>query len=336
MQIETTHVADAFASMLTEPAPADTIDLGRVLTEGRRRRTRRRLGGAAAATATACLAGALVPTLLAAHGPTAPAQVGPAATSTAPTTDARRDPLLPTATFGWLPAGMNQVTYMGNTIEQAVVGPSGDTPGIGSIMLSTGGWVQTQTSTTGMRVSGQINGHPAYTRSRAAGANGPGSVSGNEVYFQSASGQWVQLSGDVLPLADTLKVAQHLVFGSAKAIPLPFRWSGQSTNPATPEGSYTTVDGTFSSAVIGTEINGENVGVVAVPADSPGDGIAKDSIPRKSVTRILDGLKITVTISTNSNTTPVTGDPASYFKEVTSLGPNPADWTRDVLTTGNR
>ena len=335
MSIQAEHVCDAFDSMLAEPMPAETIDVMHVLGEGRRRRTRRRAGRAAAGVVTACLVGTLVPTLLAGHNPAAQVNNGPAATSAAPTTDPLVDPLVPTASFGWLPAQLNQVTYMGNATEQAEIGPapSNHSKGLGSVSLATGGWVQSQTSTKGMRTAGLINGHPAYARSWAPGTHGTGTVGGNQVFFQSATGQWAQLTGYVLPEADTLKIAQHMVFSAPKAIPLPFQWNGQSANSDTATGSFTTVDGKFTSGSVHIQVNGETVSVDALPADSTATGVVNDSIPKKPATRIMNGLKIVITISSQSNTTPVTGDPTSYFKDVTSLGLNPAHWTTNVFPT---
>ena len=291
-------------------------------------------------TATACLAGVLLPTLLAGRSTPAPTAVGPAGTTTAPTSapttappaDPRIDPMVLTATFGWLPAELNEVTYAVNSAEQAEVNPSSHAPGVGSVTLSTGGWVKAPASTSGLSPTGPINGHPAYTRSWAPGANGPGTVGGNEIDFQSASGQWVQLTTYVLPPSDTLRIAEHLEFGAARSLPLPFQWSGQRSNPAVAGASYTTVDGKFTSTAVSTEINGETVSVSAARAGTERTAVVQDSAGVKSATRTVNGLRITVVVSSDSNATSVTGNPASYLAAITSLGPDPADWTRDVFT----
>lgn len=103
---EQNHLAAALDELAESPAPPSGLDAVRALREGGRLRTRRRLarGGAALACAAALTAGI---TVVSQHGPPpGPAAPAPAASPDGPGSADPQDPATAPASFGWLPAGV--------------------------------------------------------------------------------------------------------------------------------------------------------------------------------------------------------------------------------------
>jgi hypothetical protein len=350
MTFDAEHLAESLTTLLAEPAPPSTVDVARLLRDGRRTLRRRRAATALAGVAAAGLCGALVVAVL----PAGPADRAVPATGTP--AGAGIDPLTMNGTFGWLPTGFGMVAYEFNNesgnaaLNEATAGnPAATAAGpMGPAELSLSTRLvpgDSLTSTTGKQRIGDINGHPAYWQPGEILQNN-GTLKpylGGNLVFQSPSGQWAQMTGQGVSESDMVRVAQSAVL-TPKAIPLPIRITGLTTSLAGASAQISTDHGSWTDASVNVLVDSQEITVDATrpAAQNPCDpGSLKPSkLPyTKCATRVVNGLQITVTLSTltygessgSQQPAPETGNPASYFRYVTSLGLDQAQWTTDVL-----
>ena len=199
-----------------------------------------------------------------------------------------------------------------------------------------------------MQRIGDINGHPAYWQAgEMLESNGKlKPYLGGNLDFQSPSGQLAEMTGQGVSESDMVRVARTAVL-TPKAIPLPIRITGLTTSLAGASAALSTDRGSWSDASVNVLIDSNEITIDAARIGTPSPcspGSLKPSrVPyTKCATRVMNGLQISVTLSsliygaspisgTNKQPAPETGNPASYFRYVTSFGPDQANWTTDVL-----
>ena len=341
MSNETHRLSDAFDSLLAEPMPDSTVDLSRVLGEGRRRLRRRRTVRALAGAAVVGLVCTLVPLL---GTDRATGTVTPTSTPTAGT-----DPVTVAATFGWLPVSLSVVQYAHqgkfdnapdvSSSAYAKLGKNGDDIRNAHVdLLTETGGTSLSASTKGMQDIGLINGHRAYWERKMDPTSGKYHVMTDLLYLQSPSGQWASLETTHLSQEETLRIARTVVFGT-RSLPLPFRLTGMLDPTDLDNAEITTDNGRLVEAGAVYELPGGDTVIVTV---SPDDTTPLGAPSARSATASMNGAKIRVMVDhiirTNSakaitsTYAPLTGPPAAdYLAHITSFGMNPADWTTSVI-----
>ncbi len=332
MPIEEQHLADAFDTLLAEPMPPNTVDLGRILDDGHRLLRRRRALRALAGAAVVGVVCAAAPALLPGDGPGPSGTVIPA---TSATTDAHTDPLTVHAVFGWLPASTGDISYQHKPVPgsptsflDSAQARKSTMDEILEVSLTTPGPGLTSLIPWGTQQAGLINGHPAYWLSEAPGQLAGHVIPKDVVTFWSPSGQWVQLQTQDVSKQDALRIARTMVFAPSSVL-LPLRLTGLPADAVT-EAELRTDHGALDLAEVAFTIDGTDVTVYAEPSDK---AAAIGTPAAESAVRTMNGLRIRVTLDRQDGGRP-TGDPASYFNYITSLGRNPADWTAAVLAPG--
>ena len=346
MSFDIENLADQLDSLVAEPTPPSTIDAGRAAAAGRTILRRRRRLAVVAAAATTALAGALVTTLPTDHGG-ATAATGAAA----PTLPTGTDPLVVPGNFGWLPANAQNIEYtfapgqqvstvakgsgLGNSVESLpamlwlTAYPPGQTPVLGTFA----------TGARQLRVDAPpVNGHTAYwiTATAADPTNG----SDTYLVWQTPQGQWAELHGYYLgndPIEATmLHVAAGVTLG-AVPVPLPISISGLPTSAAANE-----IDAQLPSAGNAAwqvdlifAVGGTYVSITVHPAAAGGTGTATSRTTSGVTTPVCDsnrnGLAICVAFSGTTADPHLPGGLPGLLKSITSLGPDPKNWTTNVL-----
>ena len=327
------------------PIPDDHVDLGQLLSEGRRlvrRRARRRVAGAVTGLAAVCLAAAFLPSdRPTTTVPATPSQ-SPTATATTPATGS--DPLLQSAAFGWLPPQDTSVFYEHNPLERQH--PYGENDSASSatfdyevdLFTDEEPGVSLEGHIGSMTRIGPINGHEAYESTRT-GDMGLTKVY-VEVILQSPSGQWISLETNNLSEQVAVRIARSLVFAPVQR-PLPIRLSGPlAASSASAAAQLMLGQGSLRQALVNVAVS---KGVIAQIAVTPGGG-ATQSGP-VTASENVNGLHISLTLNKNgdqgssfadvpagSEAKPL-GSATAYLAYITSLGSDPADWSTGVFTT---
>lgn len=348
MSFDTENLADEFDSLFAEPAPPSTVDAGQAIAAGRAILRRRRALAVAAVAATTALAGALTTVLPARQGgPTAVA----GASSPAPSTVAAgTDPLVVPGDFGWLPANAQNIEYTfapGQQVSTVAKGSgAGDSIASPPAMFWLSAYPPGQTPELGTFATGDkqlrvdappVNGRTAYWVT----ANSADPTNGADTYlvWQSADGQWAELHGYYLgddPIEATmLRVAAGVRIG-AVPVPLPVSIGGLPASAVANE-----IDAQRPSAhdshwqiELIFALGGSYVGINVRPAGG-GAASAAGSASNGGTTPLCDpdrnGLAICVSLTgATSNPLLPSGLPG-LLKSITSLGPDPKNWTTNVL-----
>ncbi len=229
------------------PAPSSSVDIAKARRIGRRRLRLRRFGAPAASVSAVAIvigliASGAVPLGAGSHvgGRPAPVASGGAAHTRA------LNPLVPYATFGWLPVGyavsaepMHGYSIITPTVEQLTASDSSGRS-ISFEVFPIG-----QCHLTGPR-TGAIS-HlsvlscgglptPVGLRERVTGTI-PGVAGGRAYWWTIKAGQyhslalrtakaWVVIDPAVVSLATEIRVATHVRFGSGRPLAFPFRLTG--------------------------------------------------------------------------------------------------------------
>ncbi|MBC3840004.1 hypothetical protein GXW82_06770 [Streptacidiphilus sp. 4-A2] len=352
-------LTDDFHAVLDDLPETDAIDLSALLGQGHRRLRRRRNGRIAAVAvvtvATAGLVGALIPNESTAPRPSAP--TASSVSATMPTAD----PLTVSATFGWLPPQLVDVSYestaspSSTTHDYDTATPLQEKPSrIVAAMLSTQaaplpaglGWDKP----TGMQEIAPINGRAAYAQTEG----GKGSYV--RIIFRSGSGQIADLETSNIDMQDSLRIARGVVFGR-KVFPLPIRVTGVDAPLARAGARYETVNGKWVQAGLDLAVRADQnyeAEIIAIPAA----GTAPEWTGR-TATATRDGVKTVVGLSDSfengiptadlypedggtvkdddgvpppMNDPTTFGDPTAFLAaHVTSLGADQSHWTTSVL-----
>lgn len=335
------QLSNGFDAVFAEPAPASTIDVARLLADGRRQVFRRRAASALGAAAVVGLAALLAPSVV--QGGTAKPS-----TTTAPAAPGY-DPLTLNVSFGWLPPQLSQVWYQNDTTgtmsptgeRASATAPSGENGITGQFMVTTGvGPTGRPVSTAGMHDVGTINGHPAYwSTSVFTIPNSNVKNTSSELVFRSPSGQVYDASVGSLSEQDSLRIARSMVYTPTK-VALPVQVSEMVDTP-----TLSTGDIQYS----GGRLQEIQLGFSADPARAGGNSILLTMFPAQSnqsvdcganfrqATKTVNGFKVTLALGNVASSsadpaavTPTT-DPATLFKYLKVLGPNPAQWTTAVF-----
>jgi hypothetical protein len=348
--LDETRLHDSLDELAERPAPPFAVNTAAAIKQGRRLALRRRrLNQAGGTLAVGALAAVLAVTLIPAHGAggrATAASSGFARTSAEASAPARptgpgTDPLTLSGTFGWLPANAQNVGYSlhdSPTQVQAVargamnaqnpntamiwltVYPKGTTPSLGSFA----------DGATQLRVAApEVDGRTAYWITDAA--NDP--TNGGDTYlrWQSADGQWGELHGynwgDDDVTATMLRVATGVDF-APHSVPVPMWISGLPSSAVTVEADLDRPDLTTGAAwdfYLAESVDGSTVEISVYPT-APAAGASAAHAAAGSVCTQQAGLTGCIAVTGNA-----AGTPAELIKHLTLLGPDPADWTTDVL-----
>ncbi|QMU71396.1 hypothetical protein [Streptacidiphilus sp. P02-A3a] len=332
------------------PIPASTVDLERLLGDGRRlvrRRLRRRVAGAVSGLAAVALVVVFLPTA----GATTTLPAAPAQSPAAPVTGAApgRDPLTQSAAFGWLPPQDTVVSYEHNGVESDhSYGENDEAHGprfadMVNLYVEQKPGVELNADTASMTRIDPVNGHRAYARtSTHASASGTPEL-GVDVVLQSPSGQWIQVSTGGLAEPVAVRIARSLVFTPAQR-PLPIRLSGPlAASAASAAAELSLRQGALADAQVDVAVSR---GVIAQISVLPGGGPTQHGPVTASEN--LDGLHISLTLNQNgdqgadfagvpadSPASPL-GSATAYLRYVSALGTDQADWTTDVFPAVGR
>jgi hypothetical protein len=336
-------LTDQLDSVFTESAPPSTIDAGRAVAAGRTILRRRRLAGVAVAATTA-LAGALVAVVPTGHsGSTATAG------ASSPALPTGADPLVVPGNFGWLPANAQNIEYTFAPGQQVSTVAKGSGAGDTLASLPAMFWLTTyppgQTPVLGTFATGArqlrvdappVNGRTAYWIT--ATASDPTNGGDTYLVWQTAQGQWAELHSYYLgddPIESTmLRVAAGVTVGAVQ-VPLPISISGL---PASAVANY--VDAQRPSAGDAAwqvelifAVGGSYVSITIHAAGS-GTITAGGSASSGVTTPVCDpnrnGLSICVGVSGGAANPPLPGGLPGLLKSITSLGPDPKNWTTNV------
>jgi hypothetical protein len=261
--VDETDVRTALTALADTAAPPARFNIDRTMADGRRGRRRRQAVAGGSALAVGAVIGAVV-TMVVVANPAS--RVSPAVTPQAhatvhgglppmPTSTAQRtgkvtpapddvpeqfDPLIPYASFGWLPTGFTteQSGAIAST-NATVITASGDAQGSFSLaVMARGGCKDTGTTVNCHTNSGNVTG-PTPLNKRAPDVNGrPAYWTYDGIMWEYAPGAWAAMSGPV-GQAVTLKVAAGVRYGYQTPLTFPFWLSGTPANWQLEEGDYT-------------------------------------------------------------------------------------------------
>ena len=346
MSFDTEDLADQFDSVFTESAPPSTIDAGRAVAAGRTILRRRRRLATVAVAATTALAGALVAVAPTGHGgSTAATGASSSALLSGP------DPLVVPGDFGWLPANAQNIEYTFAPGQQVATVAKGSGAGNTLASLPAMLWLTTyppgQTPALGTFATGArqlrvdappVNGRTAYWIT--ATASDPTNGGDTYLVWQTAQGQWAELNGYYLgndPIEATmLRVAAGVTVGAVQ-VPLPISINGLPASAVTneidaqrPSARDAAWQDELIFAVGGSyvSITVHAAGATATPA-ATGPGTGSVTTPVCDPNR--NGLAICVTVSDGAANPPLPGGLPGLLKSITSLGPDPKNWTTKVL-----
>jgi hypothetical protein len=364
-RIDTLH--REFGDLAAADAPDREIDVARAIREGRVRLHRRRL--AAYGTVAAAVAATAVLSVLPGGG--SGAKPAPAATTTTASAVHFPDPLVPEASFGWLPPGFTTIDYLSQQNQpllraggavpdggasQPVIWlkayPAGTTPTVGRPFYSGG-------PRTARVEAAPVDGRPAYWVGKSATA--PWGPSGMwTLRWQGANGQWAELWTDGMPSPSTQQILHRVAEGAtvgAKPVPLPYRISGlpAGLKPSEPEliqgmpillgedVPWSTrltfmVDGkqilTVISPVVKKPKPGSTTGSHSTSSPS-GQGTSTANAHRsgspKQTCVEAHGLSVCTESFYGFDAYRSVGGPQAWLKHFTLLGTDRADWTTKVL-----
>ncbi|MFJ5894628.1 hypothetical protein ACIQFZ_03975 [Streptomyces sp. NPDC093064] len=348
---QTDELTRELCELAASPAPGRGIDVARAVREGRVRLRRRRF--AALGTVAAVAAATAAVSLLPAGGDLA-SRPAPAASraSAAPALDP--DPLVAEASYGWLPANFDDVTYMTDKVRTFVraagkvpdggaqgpivwlrVYPAGTTPSTGLPWYS-GGPRQYRVEAP------PVEGRPAYWVGKSPTA---ASAPGGDWYlrWQTADGRWVELQASYLAGTDAQQILHRIAEGvvvARRAIPLPYRISGVPAGLRLNDASFVQgqpmVQGEHVpwSSSINFLVDGMYIGTTIEP-DRPESVKSSANANSKNVrtrpTCIREhGLKLCTESLYGVDAYRTVGGPKAWLKRFTLLGTNQRDWTTNV------
>ncbi|MEU7056751.1 hypothetical protein [Streptomyces sp. NPDC046197] len=351
MRDQTDELTRKLRELAASAAPGSGIDVARAVRDGRVRLRRRRF--AALGTVAAVAAATAAVSLLPAGGDRAP-RPAPAATraSAAPAPDP--DPLVVEASYGWLPANFDSVSYLpdhGRTVVRAdsrvrdggVMGPmvwlkvypAGTTPSTGRLFYQ-GGPRQYRVEAP------QVDGRPAYWVGRSPTA---AEAPGGDWYlrWQTADGRWAELQAGYLEGTDAQRILHRIAEGvivARRAIPLPYRISGVPAGLRLFEATFlrgqqmvpedhvpwtSSINFLADGMHIGTTIEPDRPESAKSAADALGNGHTRSTCIRQH------GLKLCTESLNGVDAYRSVGGPKAWLKRFTLLGTNQRDWTTDVL-----
>lgn len=355
MSLDADALPGALDAIAAQDAPPSRVDADRARSEGRRiLRRRRRAAGLGGAGAAVAVAGAVAAVFSFNSGPVSGGVSGADATGTgrAATNQDRAgdwDPLVAPGAFGWLPANATNINYamapgpgQGSAVLakgiQLIDGATGDYPA----MI----WLSTLDPSQPAPKAGPL--HDTFNRTLipAPDVNGraafwavdpnkrdPDLGQAGILYFQSPTGSWAELNAYYLgsdPVATTLlHIAQTATIGSSP-VALPIRISGLPKNTTA---QVAEVDRARSASVAWTVTLGFSFGAGAGVFDinvSPDTGTSP-----AAHCDVSNGLRICVSADTSVDLSLLPGGLDGLLHHITSLGPDPAHWTTDVVTAGH-
>lgn len=340
------NLADQFDALLTEPPPPSTIDAALAVATGRRILRRRRRLTLVAVTATTALACALVATVPLGHGgTTATGTSTSTSTATATSTPALatgRDPLVVPGKFGWLPANAQNVEYTFAPGQQVSTVAKGDgdvrsTPAM--LWLTAFDPGQTPTLNTfadgakQLRVDAPpVNGHTAYWVT----ANAADPTNGADTYldWQTPSGQWAELHGYYLgddPIEATmLHVAAGVTLGAAQ-VPLPISIGGLPVSAVADEidAQQPSAHNTAWEANLIFTLGGSYVDITVHAAGATLTSTTATAGAVCDANR--NGLAVCVSLIGATENRLLPGGLPGLLKSIVSFGPDPKNWTTNVL-----
>jgi hypothetical protein len=357
--------ADALASALdaiaAQDAPPSRVDADRVRGDGRRilRRRRRAAGLGGAGVVAVALAVAFSVN----SGPVSGGVNGAGATGGRDTAQAVAsqnhtadwDPLVAPGAFGWLPDNARNINYS--------VAPG---PGQGSTVLGKGSqisdgtvghdpamiWLAVLDPSRPAPKAGPLNDGSGRILIPAPEVNGRGAFwsvdpikrdpdtgAAGAIYFQSPTGSWAEVYGYYLgadPVATTLvHVARTATIGS-NPVGLPIRISGlpkDATAQVAEVDRPTTVPGAAWTVGLGLSVGtgGGLLSIAVYPAAAtPFKGTSFGDHCAAS-----NGLRICVSVNSRVDLKLFPGGLDGLLHNITSLGPDPAHWTTDVVLVGH-
>jgi hypothetical protein len=225
------QVRELFEQLASGEPPPTRVNIALARSRGRKRLRWRRAGRAgapvlaAAAAAAVVLATGAAPGIPAQNGATPPASASPtAAPARAP---GRLDPLVPYASFGWLPAGQSLVSGgTGRTQLYLTAGPSGRA--IWSLTLYSAGRCQLSTAQKQLTCAQNAN------AGQTGGVIGPApAVRGHRAFWVSgylaweyARGGWAWLAFPAHGRPTALKVAARIRYRATTRIVFPAQLTG--------------------------------------------------------------------------------------------------------------
>jgi len=352
-------LAGALGVLVQDPPAPRGVDIAEAIRVGRRRRVRRRgaaAGGLALAVTAAIAAGAMV---------SPPSSADPATGMNHVVVDSR-DPVTADADFGWLPPGMRWTTFatrpkaaMGSEIIATDAQP--DSPASSASTLTLYVYPKgTDPAKADQAISPwwtykaaapPVNGRPAYWLK----SSNPGQTTA-VLRWQAADGQWAELQAagttTPTPTSAMLRTAAAVTV-QEHSVPLPFtiqRLPGLGVFAA----SSTLVQGDGRQALddssIGfTLMDKQDSSPAYYLTVSPHTGGAPQSYPALSKQAIKNGGGFTQVCTTahgldacieapadlvSRNSPPnlvAIGGLKGLLSRVTLLGPDPRDWTTDML-----
>jgi len=327
-------------------APVSTFDLGRAREDGRRRVRASRLapigGGVAVVAACALVVNGL--------GGPSPAGSGTQATSAAAEHSfTGTDPLTARVRFGWLPAGFHTTAHYsgdyGNGVtaetDQSYSKTSTTPQNLTLTSSATEPYEPAGTTKKPVKVTGSPQAYLVTAPYASANASTNTGANGLSVYWQTASGSWLRLSGilDADQEATLLRVADS-ASADGTAVPLPIHIEGL------PKGF--TLDAAELSDPSALGIDGFSLVLqyhkpgVSSPAFSitasggksvtPTNPDILTAYPTRGTCEDSDGLHICVQDEQiRPDPLASVGGAKGLLDRITSLGTNKADWTTSVV-----
>ena len=359
------RLAAEFDRLADDPqAPVSTVDFDRALADGRRTvRTRRKRFGLSGVGAFALAALIAVPMLTSGAAP----QPSAAAAGTDPLSAYADFGWLPTRLTGVM-YSQQPLLHSSTIIAYDPQAVAADVPSASAELFF---WADADSvqapSFTGVSQIATLNGYPVlmYTDQLPDGGASVAPSIGSEIYpcglvfpipkeekpgprgfvsvfWHTASGAAAQVNYQYMnqtgpDAAVMLHIAETVTFHRAPPpVPLPLRISGLTGVPVSFAGN-----GFFAGRplYVGLEFLRRNT-LLQILVDTSGAGSemfpdCKTVSPGHEATRVINGLSVTVRVSRVSPGTPADpgtfGTAAQILDRITSLGPDPADWTTNVI-----
>lgn len=357
MSPEPDALARALHAIAVQDLPASRVDPVRACQDGRailrRRRAAAGLGGTCAVVFIAAAA------LSAGHvfggGRTLAPATGAPATEVPVVHTADWDPLVAPATFGWLPANAQQINYsiapgpgqvrsalaegtqvIDGQVEReaafiwlAALDPGAPAPKPGPLNDGSG---------LVLIAAPDVNGRAAYWAVDPAKRD-PDTGAAGGLYFQSQAGRWATVKAYYLgadPVVDTLLHIARTAHIGDYPVPLPVRISGlpkdataviaEVTRPTTIPGAAWSVGLSFGL--------GKSAGSVVVEV-YPAGATPYPGTSFGGHCEVSNGLRFCAQTSGKTATALLPGGIDGFLHGITSLGPDPAHWTTDVVVAGS-
>ena len=339
---------------MAESEPPHVLDVERIVHEGRSGMLRRRMaalgGGTAVLAATGLAVGVLVPAGSAGHGGTAPVTEAAAQSGALDP----HDPVVSHWQFGYLPDGMTVQGGEGRTNDPSsgtvyAYSAEGFRLSVGPIPKEPDLPQSTDRSVPTDKLPARV---PDAAKAMWLGhADGRilehtdlvGDV--GLLAWERSDGQWLEITvshAEKRPdwKEQALKAAAGVV-KEDRAVPMPLRLA-EAPRGFTFQGGYVTGAGdhTFAGLTYAKVENkpAADKGVVTaetimIVAFKPGATKVEDGVPpqNKNTCKDADGLRVCVSAPATSPALNAAGGAKKLLDAVTSLGPDPANWTTDIV-----